>query len=256
DLDRERRNRGVRHRLGNHDGGGGQPRQNICLYGRLALPRPRPHALDYFTNGVLVSRRIRGSCGIPWNSHDVRGIAGKASPLRPPYRTDVLATLLHTAAGAPPIDAARPHEERTMRSARTSHIRITAPAQVILLAGSLLWSLPALAQTAPERLTDNEVRELIEQGESGREKFEGNLERKFKDSVLRNPTGEVKVARSLQDYQDNIKKLKERFTDDSSASAEVGTVLKQASNFDKFLHDTPSIVKGRSEWGDNAAEIQ
>jgi hypothetical protein len=143
-----------------------------------------------------------------------------------------------------------------MRSARTSHIRITAPAQVILLAGSLLWSLPALAQTAPERLTDNEVKDLIEQVDSGRDKFEGNLEGKFKDSVLRNPTGEVKVAAALQDYQDNIKKLKERFTDDYSASAEVGTVLKQASNFDKFLHDTPSIVKGRSEWDHHAADLK
>jgi hypothetical protein len=144
-----------------------------------------------------------------------------------------------------------------MRSARTPHLRILAPAQVILVAGSLfLWSLPARAQTAPERLTDNEVKELIEQVDSGRDKFEGNLEGKFKDSVLRNPTGEVKVAAALQDYQDNIKKLKERFTDDYSASAEVGTVLKQASNFDKFLRDTPSVVKGRSEWEHHAADLK
>jgi len=131
------------------------------------------------------------------------------------------------------------------------------PAQVILVAGSLfLWSLPALAQTGPERLTDTDVKALIEQVDSGRDKFEGNLEGKFKDSVLRNPTGEVKVAAALQDYQDNIKKLKERFTDDYSASAEVGTVLKQASNFDKFLRDTPSVVKGRSEWEHHAADLK
>ena len=51
----------------------------------------------------------------------------------------------------------------------------------------------------------------------------------FKGSTLRGPSGETKVAGALQDYQDNTQKLKDRFTADYSASAEVATVLKQST---------------------------
>jgi hypothetical protein len=38
---------------------------------------------------------------------------------------------------------------------------------------------------------------------------------------VRGPSGETKVAGALQDYQDNTQKLKDRFTPDYAASAEV-----------------------------------
>jgi len=144
-----------------------------------------------------------------------------------------------------------------MRNVFTSHVGIVARAQVVLFAGALsLWSIPAHAQLAPERLTDKDVKALIEQVDTGRDKFEGNLDGKFKDSTLRSSSGEVKVSAALQDYQENVTKLKDRFTDDYSASNEVATVLKQASNFDKFLHDTPSLTKGRSEWEHHATDLK
>jgi hypothetical protein len=121
--------------------------------------------------------------------------------------------------------------------------------QAVLLATSLsLWSLPALAQARPERLSDKDVKALIEQVDEGRDKFEGNLDGKFKGSTLRAPTGEAKVAAVLQDYQDNTKKLKDRFTADYSASAEVATVLKQSTAIDTYLQGSASDMKGRTEW--------
>src|SRR5262245_57772293 len=100
----------------------------------------------------------------------------------------------------------------------------------LFLAGAVaLWSMPAFAQSSTtERRTDNEVKTLIEQVDTGRDKFEGNLDGRFKDSVIRGTDKEVKVSNALQDYQDNVKKLKERFTAEYAASAEVLTVLKQA----------------------------
>jgi hypothetical protein len=62
------------------------------------------------------------------------------------------------------------------------------------------------------------------------------------------PSGETKVAGALQDYQDNTQKLKDRFTPDYSASAEVATVLKQSTAIDTFMQGSPSAMKGRSEW--------
>ena len=92
------------------------------------------------------------------------------------------------------------------------------------------------AQARPERLSDKAVKTLIEQVDEGRDKFEGNLDGQFKASTLRGPGGgETKVAGALQDYQDNTQKLKDRFTPDYSASAEVTTVLKQSTAIDAFM---------------------
>ena len=99
-----------------------------------------------------------------------------------------------------------------MKSTRSRSI-LAAPARTMLLASALsLWSMPALAQARLERLSDKDVKSLIDQVDEGRDKFEGNLDGEFKGSTLRGPTGETKVAGALQDYQDNTKKLKDRFT--------------------------------------------
>jgi hypothetical protein len=127
--------------------------------------------------------------------------------------------------------------------------RRIAYAQAILIASAVsLWSLPALAQAPPERLSDKQVKTLIDQVDEGRDKFEGNLDGKFKGSTLRGPSGETKVEGALQDYQDDTKKLQDRFTSDYAASAEVATVLKQSNAIGTFMQDSPSAMKGRIEW--------
>ena len=97
----------------------------------------------------------------------------------------------------------------------------------VIVATLILAASPAAAQIV-ERLSDKEVKELLDEVDTGRDKFEGNLDGGFKGSTLRGPQGETKVSGALQDYQDSTKKLKDRFTPDYSASAEVATVLKQS----------------------------
>ncbi len=142
-----------------------------------------------------------------------------------------------------------------MTSIRSSII--AARTQTIFLAGALtLWSVPALAQARPERLSDKDVKTLIEEVDNGRDKFEGNLDGSFKGSTMRGPTGETKVSGALQDYQDSTKKLKDRFTPDYSASAEAATVLKQSTRIDTFMQGSESPTKGRSEWDRQAMNLK
>ena len=144
--------------------------------------------------------------------------------------------------------AAQQREKQLMMS-RNGRTIIAAGARTMLLAGALsLWSTPVLAQARPERLSDRDVKSLIDQVDEGRDKFEGNLDGTFKGSTLRGPSGETKVAGALQDYQDNTQKLKDRFTRDYAASAEVATVLKQSTAIDAFMQRSPSAMKGRNEW--------
>lgn len=127
----------------------------------------------------------------------------------------------------------------------------------IFLAGALaLSSLPAMTQVSQERLSDKDVKALVEQVDDARDKFEGNLDSDFKSSTLRGPGGETKVEAALQDYQDSVKKLKERFTPEYSASTEVMTVLKQATSIHNFMMNSSSGMKGRSEWDREAASLK
>jgi len=127
-----------------------------------------------------------------------------------------------------------------------------------ILFASLVFvaSISAFAQAPAGRLSDKEIKALIDQVDEGRDKFEGNLDGKFKGATLRGPTGEAKVAGVLQDYQDSTAKLKERFTADYSASAEVGTVLKQSTGIDAYMKTAQPTMKGRSEWDQQAANLK
>jgi len=140
-------------------------------------------------------------------------------------------------------------KEQPMTSTRSQSITATR-AQSILLASALsLWSMPAFGQEAPERLSDKDVKTLIEQVDVGRDKFEGNLDGEFKGSTVKGLRGvDIKVAGALQDYQDNTQKLKDRFSPDYSASPEVAVVLKQSTSIDAFMQAAPTAMKGRSEW--------
>ena len=129
-------------------------------------------------------------------------------------------------------------------------------AQVLLFtAVQAAWPAPGLAQTL-ERLSDKDIKALFDQVDDGRDKFEGNLDGDFKGSTVRNSTGEAKVSSVLQDYQDNTKKLQDRFTPDYSASAEVTAVLSQSTSIDRFMQNAASSMKGRTEWDSQVVNLK
>jgi hypothetical protein len=135
--------------------------------------------------------------------------------------------------------------------------RLVVACCVLCVAGTgALFPSSAFAQAAAERPADKDVKALIDQVDEGRDKFEGNLDGKFKGSTIRNANGETKVSGALQDYQDSTQKLKERFTADYAASAEVSTVLKQSGAIDGFMRRQAASMKGRPEWDRQAANLQ
>ena len=118
----------------------------------------------------------------------------------------------------------------------------------LAFAGALfLWPTPVPAQVVPDRLSDKAVAGLLQQIEPAREKFEDSLTDDVRTQVVRSATGEVKVEAYLDDLKENVKKLRERFASDYSASSEMETVLKQCNGIDTFIYSIPS-TKGRSEW--------
>jgi hypothetical protein len=130
----------------------------------------------------------------------------------------------------------------------------------------LLWCIPAamlLVPAAPvrvsgqeaERLSDKDVKQVLEELDRSRDRFEDALDGNVKSSVIRGANGELSVSRYLQDLQDNVKKLKERFTPQYSASKEAETVLKQGTEINTYIKAQPAEMKGGSEWDTMARQL-
>jgi hypothetical protein len=121
---------------------------------------------------------------------------------------------------------------------------------------AVLLSLLSPPQAAPAaRLTDQQVKELMTRIDDERDRFEDQLDGNVKHNVLRGPTGEVDVERFLDDLQENVDKLADRFKDDYNAGSEVRTVLRQGSAIQRYMSTQPPNLKGASEWNRLAASL-
>lgn len=129
------------------------------------------------------------------------------------------------------------------------HARLT----VTLLGCVMAWSGVAFAQGG-QRMTDKEVKALLESVDNARDRFEDQLDGKLKNQIVRGANGEVDVARFLDDLQENTGRLKERFTPEYAASSEVAAVLRQGGVIAAFMKEHPGI-KGSSEWDRMAGEL-
>lgn len=130
-------------------------------------------------------------------------------------------------------------------------IRMSAAAS---LGAALIVAVPVVAQV-PDRLTDKDVTALIDTVDEARDRFEDQLDGKVKDAVLRGPNGEVNVSRFLDDFQENLDRLKNRFKPDYAASSEAAAVLRQGSAISRFMNTQPASLKGTSEWDRLAANL-
>lgn len=106
-----------------------------------------------------------------------------------------------------------------------------------------------------ERLRDKDVKDLIEKINDERDRFEDQLDGKLKRSIIRGPGGEVNVERYLDDLQENVGKLKDRFSSTYAASAEATTVLRQGADIQRYMATLPANFDGASEWNRLAASL-
>jgi hypothetical protein len=116
-------------------------------------------------------------------------------------------------------------------------------------------SLPATPAAGADRPTDNDIKQLIERVDHDRDRFEDQLDGKLKSSVIRGPRGEVNVENFLQDFQDNMGKLKDRFKSEYAASEEVTTVLRQGTAVQHYMSAQPPDLNGTSEWNRLATSL-
>ena len=116
-------------------------------------------------------------------------------------------------------------------------------------------SIPPLA-TATERLTDQEVKALLESIENKRSAFEAALDVSLKNTTIKGERGEVKTNEFFDDLQDQVKRTRDRFSSSYSASSEVLSLLQFAARLDAWASTQPAGFRGSREWGVLATDFR
>jgi hypothetical protein len=117
---------------------------------------------------------------------------------------------------------------------------------VLPLALALLLVVPALSPAA-ERLTDEQVKKLIEDIDGGYKTWKEGLEEKnLDDAVITSAERTIKVKDFLKDFDKSIDVVKDRFKPENAASMEVMSLLRRGSDVE--LRNRRQGLTPSSEW--------
>ncbi len=99
-----------------------------------------------------------------------------------------------------------------------------------------------------QRLTDKQVRELMEGLDKDVERFNDAIDSQYRKSTIRSATNEVSVEAFTKDLKESCKKMRERFGSDYSASNEVLSFLKQAHAIEARAAAGGNLLGAEAEW--------
>src|ERR1700754_4508332 len=105
-----------------------------------------------------------------------------------------------------------------------------------VLAVMLLAGLASIAQAQrPYRLSEDDLKRLIERIEQSTDQFRNSLDASLDRSRLDGSRREDRINDFVKDFEAATDRLKERFDDNQSASATVQEVLDRAAQIDRFM---------------------
>ena len=119
--------------------------------------------------------------------------------------------------------------------------------------GILVTAIALVVATAPgaaaaERLTDQQVKSLIEQVDKNYERWKDGLEKaNMDDAVIKSAAGTIDVKQFLKGFKDDISKLKDKFKPENAAVAEVTQLLRKANDVER-RHRERGVAAAGSEW--------
>ncbi|HEY6615505.1 MAG TPA: hypothetical protein VIZ32_13330, partial [Vicinamibacterales bacterium] len=163
------------------------------------------------------------------------------------------------AGGTPPAETAdaKPATEATPPASDKAEVKDAEPAPVATAQEPTIKEASGpLPVSANERLTDQEVKGLLESVEKKRAAFEAALDEKLKNSTIKGARGEVNTNEFFDDLQDQVRRAHERFSPNYSASSEVLSLLQFATRLDAWASTQPAGFRGSREWGVLATDFR
>src|SRR5215213_8173739 len=116
---------------------------------------------------------------------------------------------------------------------------------LILLAG---FSIAVKAQDAPYRVSDKEVKKVMQQLKKDTGKFRKSLDSSLDRSRLNGTNREDDINAFLKNYEDATERLYDRFKDNKSVSADVEAVLDGAAQIDQVMRRHSPTGKAERDW--------
>jgi predicted glycoside hydrolase/deacetylase ChbG (UPF0249 family) len=103
----------------------------------------------------------------------------------------------------------------------------------------------------PYRLSDKEVERILHRIEDQSGKFRNSLDSALDRSRLNNTNREDNINAFVKDFDQEVKRLHDRFDDHKSVAADVQSVLDRAARIDNFMSHrglTRRAQKAQNEW--------
>jgi hypothetical protein len=102
--------------------------------------------------------------------------------------------------------------------------------------------------TLPYRLTDKEVEQILRRIEQQSDRFKSSVDSALDKSRLNGTRREDNVNEFIKQFDDEVKRLHDRFSDHKSVAADVQSVLDRAARIDNFMSRQRLDRKAEDEW--------
>jgi hypothetical protein len=109
-------------------------------------------------------------------------------------------------------------------------------------------TLPGGGSTLPYRLTDKEVDQILRRIEQQSKRFRSSMDSALDKSRLNGTRREDNVNEFIQQFDDEVKRLRDRFSDHKSVAADVQSVLDRAARIDEFMSRRQLSRKAEEDW--------
>src|SRR5688572_5751692 len=100
----------------------------------------------------------------------------------------------------------------------------------------------------PYRLSDKEVERILHRIEEQSGKFRGSLDSALDRSRLDDTAREDDINAFIKEFDQEVKRLHDRFDERKSVAADVQTVLDRAARIDNFMRRRGLTEKAQNEW--------
>jgi hypothetical protein len=136
------------------------------------------------------------------------------------------------------------------------HIKSTLLALLFVFT-CLAVAAPAQAQVvgAPYRISDKEVEQILKRIENQSNNFRKSLDASLDRSRLNGTNREDDINAFMKNYEEQTKRLRDRFDDHKSVAADVEAVLNGAASIDQFVYRQRLNERAQNDWSTLRASL-
>ena len=128
---------------------------------------------------------------------------------------------------------------------------MTGIKRIVVLAVGLALASVGMAmagQQRPYRLSDQQLKDLVNRIDSHCNSFHDSFERAIDRSPINGRSAEDGINRSVEEFERATDHLRDRVNDRESDTADADTVLRRASSIDTFMVRNQLDARAQSDW--------